>query len=780
MKYRSVFYVLKTIKLEYKSPQHLFDMLLKKILEYNPDSDTELIRKAYLFAKKAHEWQVRKSWELYINHPINTAINLTKLWADDVSIVSALLHDVPEDTKYTIEEVNELFWGDVAKIVNWVTKLSKVHYKEDMKKREVESQRKMLVNIWKDIRVIFVKICDRLHNIKTLHNLPENKRKRIAIETLEIYIPIVKLMAIGEFVWELEDICFKYAFEDEYKNIYNIFWQKYNYYVEKIVTIESVVIPHLKNVCNNLKFSWRIKWLYSIYKKMRNKKLILSEIYDIIALRIIVKTNKQCYQALWVIHSIFRAKQDRIKDYISIPKNNWYQSLHTTVFDFDGDMIEFQIVSEKMHSLNKYWIASHFVYKIANSKYNHIPSWIKNVLEIQKWEIDSDIFIDKLKKEVLWSTIQCYTINWDQIELPNNSTLLDFAYAINKTHWDRIKHAYVNWVYVTNPVHILKKWDVINIIKWISKNTNFPIEYLSIVKTNTALENMKKIVKTYKIEKRRIFGKFLLNKRLDSYWFRHFDNLPTKIQNDIFKKFFSKDKNQFYDNIWWLDIDPNLIINYLSKIYRKSSTIKNVSLKIYLKMIDYKTLWPIIEVFNSLKIHIKSLKYWNDYFTVVFYIEKFIQFENLLLELNRVPNVRDIKRMYPFTLILLYTFSVSALVFVISNPVLIQYISIFQNSQWKNNTLNIIFSLTFLILVFMIYLLKYVIKITLPDSFNHKFFWLNMFLINTIILLTIFRYLLFLEFNFYGIVFFWMWILIYMILINEFKDYKLEQTFAFK
>ena len=330
-------------------------------------ADTELIERAYAFAAKAHRGQKRITGEPYIEHPLQTAFILAQMGLDAKTIAAGLLHDVPEDSKYTLSDIKKNFGEDIAFLVDSVTKLNLIEYHGRTRYRE--SLKKMFLAMAKDVRVIFIKFADRLHNLRTLEYLPEDKRQKIANETMDIYVPIAGLLGIWHLKWQMEDLCFKYLHPTEYQELV----QKYevekklelNQYIEQMATTLSQVLTQL-NIEH--KITGRFKHLYSIWEKMHDKNRKFDEIYDVFALRVIVPDVDNCYRTLGAIHSLWRPNINRFKDYIALPKPNEYQSLHTTVFGPGGKATEFQIRTPEMHEQAQYGIAAHWSYKEYGSK----------------------------------------------------------------------------------------------------------------------------------------------------------------------------------------------------------------------------------------------------------------------------------------------------------------------------------------------------------------------------------------------------------------------------
>lgn len=420
------------------------EQIINKVKENNPKADTELLQLAYDFAITAHKGQKRKSGEPYIQHSLHTAFALAQMKADLETVIAGLFHDIPEDTPHTLEEIEKNFGGEIAGLVEGITKLSKIKYRGV--ERYVESLRKMFLAMAADLRVILIKFADRLHNLRTLDALPPEKQKRIAQETLEIYAPIAGLLGIARLKWQLEDLCFKYLYPEEYKKL------EYKYEVEKrverhkyIEKIKTILNRELKKAGIKVEISGRFKHLYSIYKKMQLKDRKFDEIYDVFALRVIVPTVADCYKALGIIHTLWKPKMSRFKDYIAVPKPNGYRSLHTTVFGPEGKATEFQIRTPEMHEEALYGIAAHWYYK-QKEKEEKIsqPRWIKEVMDLQRHAENALDFIKQVKFDVFRDRIFVFTPKGDVYDLPEGSTPVDFAYAVHTDIGNHCSAARIN------------------------------------------------------------------------------------------------------------------------------------------------------------------------------------------------------------------------------------------------------------------------------------------------------------------------------------------------
>ena len=409
--------------------------------KYLPQLREERLRHAYLFAKRAHEGQVRKDGSPYITHPVMATKILTGLHVDEDTLIACLLHDVPEDTEYTLKDIGHEFGEKVEYLVDGITKLSKVHYRNDMMERQIESLKKMFIHSAKDPRIILIKLADRLHNMQTIDAIPNpEKRERIARETLEIFVPIANLLGIWELKNQLEDHCFHVLAPKEYEEINRMVevstYKKQNVLKKTIQKVETLLKS--KKV-EDFRIEGRQKNVYSIYKKMLRSGKSFHEIYDLIGVRVLVPDIGNCYQILGVLHQNFTPKIGRLKDYIAIPKSNGYQSIHTTVFGLEGMITEFQIRTYDMHLENEYGIAAHYFYSSKErkkqeqmrKKFTKKYQWVQQILDIQKSVSSNKKFIENLKLDIFEDRIFVFTPKGDVIDLPMGSNCLDFAYQIH-------------------------------------------------------------------------------------------------------------------------------------------------------------------------------------------------------------------------------------------------------------------------------------------------------------------------------------------------------------
>jgi len=471
-----------------------FQEIIDIIVKNQPGADISVINDAYEFAAIAHAGQKRLSNDDYIQHALETAKRLAELKMDLPTIAAALLHDVPEDTNYTLNDIKKKFGKEIAQLVEGITKLGTLKYRG--LERYAENLRKMFLAMTEDIRTIIIKFADRLHNLETLEYLRPDKRKRIALETLEIYAPIAHRLGMGEIKGQLEDLSFPYAYPKEYEWIKNLSENKLKIEKKYIEKIKKVIQKELiENGVAVISIHGRIKHIYSLYKKLLEKDKNINKVYDLIAVRVITNNVADCYRVLGIIHKKWPPLKGRIKDYIAQPKPNGYQSIHTTVFAENGKIVEFQIRDKEMHELAEYGIAAHWHYKeIGEKKSNKEKTdWLKQLMVIQQKIADNSEYLSKIKLDVFQSRIFVFTPDGDVIDLPEKATPVDFAYHIHTDIGNKCIGAIVN----ENMVPLdseLKSGDVVEIL--INKNRSKPNEdWLNFAKTNVARERIKQSLK---------------------------------------------------------------------------------------------------------------------------------------------------------------------------------------------------------------------------------------------------------------------------------------------
>ncbi len=469
------------------------ERIIKKFSENHPGENVSVLEKAFKFAEMAHAGQLRKNGEPYIQHPLHTAYILAEIKADLATVAAGLLHDVPEDTSHDSEEIKKIFGPEIASLVRGVTKLGKIKYRGIERYRE--NLKKMFLAMTNDLRVIFIKFCDRLHNLRTLDNLPPDKQKRITQETLEIYAPIAGLLGIGRLKWQMEDICFKFLYPDQFHEL------EYKYEVEKKVernlffqTIKGSLTPKLEEAEIKCEIEARFKHLYSIYRKMQEKDKSFDEIYDVFGLRLIVPTIDDCYKSLGIIHTLWKPKPNRFKDYIAVPKPNGYRSLHTTIFGPEGRPVEFQIRTKEMHEESIYGLSAHWYYKSKKNNHNYQPpAWVKEIIEIQKEITNTTELVKKIKLDIFRDRIFVFSPRGDVFELPEKSTPIDFAYAVHSNIGNKTSGVIINDK-LGKLDQELKNGDLVEIIT--EKNRLHPNkDWLKFVKTRRARDQIKQFAK---------------------------------------------------------------------------------------------------------------------------------------------------------------------------------------------------------------------------------------------------------------------------------------------
>lgn len=558
-----------------------FDKLLSVLKQYiNDENELELVTKAYRFAFEKHFGVKRLTGEDYIEHPLNVANILTTIKADAATICAALLHDVMEDCGVSREEMTDKFGEEIAHLVDGVTKINRLNFNGD-NEMMIANHRKILVGLSEDVRVIIIKLADRLHNMRTLWILPEKKQKEKAKETLDILTPIAHRLGMNHIKSELEDLSLRYYKPDIYFSIV----EHLNQTKTERDNIVKDMIEKVSGILNdngiNHEIKGRAKSIYSIYKKMDKGKKF-SDIYDLLALRVFVNTEQECYQALGIIHSKYRPIPRRFKDYIAMPKTNMYQSLHTTVFGIDGYLFEIQIRTYEMDEIAENGIASHWSYKekgsnVKASMQNDMEQklqFFKSIIELQKEESNDEEFVNSVKADVFNNTIYVFTPKGDVIELPNGSTPIDFAYRVHSSVGDRMVGAIVNGNIVPLDYQ-LKSSDIVK-INTNNNSTGPSREWLNIVKTAQARNKIKAFFNRIDKDEYLKNGQEILNKELRKRKISNSDFFNGENIDKILESLKYNNMDDVYINIGNNKLPVGTVINV---IYNDNSTKEDIILK---------------------------------------------------------------------------------------------------------------------------------------------------------------------------------------------------------
>ena len=561
---------------DYEDPNRLYDMLIARIRKYHPSTDVSMIEKAYKLAVKAHGDQRRKSGEPYIIHPLWVAIILADLEMDKETIAAGMLHDVVEDTKFTEEDIRREFGDEVALLVDGVTKLGRLSYSSDKLEVQAENLRKMFLAMAKDIRVIIIKLADRLHNMRTLQFMTPAKQKEKAKETMDIYAPIAQRLGISKIKTELDDLALKYSQPEVFYDLVNQINARKTEREEFVEQIVEEVSTHMKNANIKAEVNGRVKHFFSIYKKMVNQDKTVDQIYDLFAVRIIVESVKDCYAALGVIHEMYTPIPGRFKDYIAMPKPNMYQSLHTTLMSSIGQPFEIQIRTEEMHKTAEYGIAAHWKYKESNDGKKSVEaqeeeklSWLRQILEWQRDMSDNREFLNLIKGDLdlFAEDVYCFTPQGDVKNLPNGSTPIDFAYAIHSAVGNKMVGARVNGKLV-NIDYKIQNGDRIEILT--SQNSKGPSrDWLNIVKSTQAKNKINQWFKKEFKESNIIRGKDMIATYCRAKSINVANIIQPKYQEIVQKKYGFKDWDSVLAAIGHGGLKEGQVVNRLVEEYGK-------------------------------------------------------------------------------------------------------------------------------------------------------------------------------------------------------------------
>ncbi len=490
--------------------------IVERVQAARPAANVELIHKAYVFTAKVHHGQLRQSGEPYLIHPLNVAYLLSDWNLDEETVATGLLHDTVEDTVATVEEIRDLFGVPVSQMVDGVTKISRVMI-SDVADQKAESLRKMVLAMGKDIRVILVKLADRLHNMRTIGHLPPEKQGAIARETQEIYAPIANRLGMSRVRMELEDLCFEILHPDDFRELARQADARRRDREEHIKGVITLLEKKLREAGIEASVTGRSKHLSGVFRKMVRQGVDFDHVYDFIAFRIIAKTVRECYEALGIVHSLWRPVPGRFKDYVAMPKANLYQSLHTTVFGPSAEMMEIQIRTEEMHALAEYGVAAHWRYKEGRQvvdKGDQMFVWLRQILELQQEMKDPREFLNTVKVELFPEEVYVFTPRGDVKELPRGATPIDFAYAVHTEVGNKCVGAKVNGRMVPLKVP-LKNGDVVEIITHPAHKPSK--DWLKVAKTSRALNKIRAFVRQEQQEQSLAMGRQILDRELRKY-----------------------------------------------------------------------------------------------------------------------------------------------------------------------------------------------------------------------------------------------------------------------
>ena len=730
-------------------------------------SDTKKLKKVFDYAYSKYLTNKHNNWDLIINNSLKAALLLVKISNDIDLLYSCLLRNILNFSSE--EKIEKEFWKKVFEIIINIKTISNIKYNECKTKEKLLIFYQTFKETNNDIRAILIKICLRVSYVQNIWMLSNKNQKNIANETLDIYIPLIKNLSLVKYFPNIEDLCYQYINPNEYKRIKNTLEEESKDFKKKIKQIEKTINKIAKKKKISIEITSRIKSIYSISKKMENKKIPLSWIYDLIALCIITKKKRDTYFLLWLIHSIYKTKENRIKDYISSPKKNWYQSIHTTVSDNEWYIFEIQIQTKEMYEFNLFWIAAHNSYKWYFKKDSIFPEWFKNKNKKNNISVEKT-FINSFDINIFTNRITCLTNRLDKIELPKDSTILDFAFKIHSKMWHRVNWAWINWEYVNNIVHCLKNWDHI-CLSLSEKQLEYPIEYLSFLKTNTAKKSIKNTYKNKTTWKIQTLWKHLLDEEMTLFWYKTFNKIPLSIQKTVLNTLKINDYKNLCLNIGNWKISINNILNIIYNLKDDNLKYKTtVKLKISFKKKSTDNINALFNVFHNLNINIININYKWIYIESEINVKNISLLSQLLIELSRMPNIFKVKRVMNSKVKNFIGLLLFLSVWIIWSPIILIFSE--EYDIVSENLFKIFFYINTTLFVFIIYLFKYIIQTNLPWLIKKNIFWIYMFSLNTFSLITII-WQSFYIYNFQNTIFLLSLILvIYWLTLFEFLDSK--------
>lgn len=774
------------------------DALVRDIKRYMPDLSEQKFRKAFYFAADAHDGQERYDKSPYIIHPVEIVKILTSLQVDQDTLIAAFLHDVPEDTSHKISEIEAKFGKRVAFLVDGVTKLSKVHYKHDMAKRQIESLKKLFIHSAEDPRIILIKLADRLHNMRTLQFVQkEEKRIRIARETFEIFVPIANMLGIEEIKSELEELSFRFLFPDEYESLADRVNR--NKQKNQLIQDKSVQMVEEEFKKNNILATvyGRQRNLYTIYKKIVCQEKRLDDFDNTLTLRILVQDKDECYKALGIIHSMFKPKPGKFKDYIAVPKINGYQSLHTTVFGINGINTEFQIRSNLMHLEAEYGITAHYFQNDNKNKRQVIEAdkrayWAAKILKMNTHQqLDDDDFIEGLKVDIFRDRIFVFTPRGDAIDLPQDATCIDFAYNIHTEVGNCALKADINGKLVPMTT-ILQNGDTIKIITSdLPKGPNR--SWLAFAQTNVAKNRIRDYFKRTSNETKLSTGRTLLQKEFDRAGLGMVKDLQPRLINMFCSKY-NQYKN-FEDILLAIGEGTLATLDFINTIYSNKTGAKFSHLKVWenpiadndeikpvtIRIVAKNTVGLMQRIskviaehnINIIKADGRTSPWTGDFVCkVIVGVSNYVQVSKLFVSLEQIEGLKSVERLFwqrklAFIVGSSLTFAIWA-----AHPFILHYI----NNDLANSVDPFFAEALHYIGIFMLFMMVFSLKSLTQRSFPElretNTFWVLTFTVSAFALITLLAEIYFFKLNFPWVILFGLILMVFAYLTAEYINYR--------
>lgn len=777
------------------SIDQLAEDIFKRIRAYAEEMNLKKLRAAYEFAKQAHQGQLRRSGEPYLIHPLRTVQILTNLRVDEDTLTAAFLHDVPEDTKVSIAEIETAFGSKIAYLVDGITKLSKVYYRERMEARQIESLKKLFIHSAEDLRVILIKLADRLDNMRTLRFIADDKKRiRIARETLEIYVPIANLLGIGEIRTELEDLCFEHLHPVDYTNLKREVeenMEERNFILEEMIRLTQ---KELEKSGIQAEIIGRPKTLWSIYQKLQAKQTIY-QIEDLIAIRIIVPTRQDCYQVFGIVHRLFKPKTGRVKDYIALPKPNGYQSLHTTVFGLNSSIVEFQVRTKYMHLEAEYGIAAHYFYKYSDEQelaniMQKRSTWVQRILEIQKDSADPGNFLENLKIDVFQDRIFVFSPKGDVIDLPRGASALDFAYAIHTDIGNRSQKAEINGT-IFPVTATLGTGDTVRIIT--SHESRPEREWLTFAKTTLAAHKIRDFLKHEPAEQKIAIGKKFLQKEFDRIGKNFIEEFSQKRLKLLSQKLPYRNLEEILMAIGEGNLDPQQILEMMYEsnpmateshgfIGKNRITNPRFRTRVGLQILGNNSknqFREILRVCNAL--HIPVVKFLvnrpfylkRDRCQMSCMVKDYNELAQIFESLEQLDGIEKVNRVFIRRQIMFTAYCIITGILWLSHPLLIH--TVLKNQPNSSLLSDVVNYGGFLMLFALVFYLKKTARRSFPELAETAYYWSVLYGLTTLALFTIFGEAFYFRIQFNWIFALGLIIAVYALLTVSYFGYKREQ-----